>query len=98
MGSSSRMLRGISKGIGVSRMSFDCSGDGSLVRSFGLRIRPNVHVTVMNPAKYKGAAFVGLLVHFCSISSKGVYVSNGPVSRVSQRSLEGDFNVILRSA
>lgn len=96
--SPSKALISMGNTISVQGISFHCRTSGPLVGGFGLRARPNEHVTVMNPANYNGAAFVGLLVQFCSIANKDVSISKAPVASISERTLHKDCNVILRSA
>lgn len=90
-------LRRYRNGIEVRGMGFSCAGRGPLVAGFSLSIGDNDRVTVINPANYNGAAFVGLLVEFCSASDNGVDVSNISVVSVAHSGLEGYCKVILRS-
>lgn len=91
-------LVSVSKGIGMRSISFSCLPNRRLVRSFGLRMGPKRHVTVIKPAKYKGAALVGLLVHFCSMGTKGVGMRSVSVHRVAEGDLHTKCKVILRRA
>lgn len=84
--------------VGLRGISFDCIPSGGLVRGLGISIYDNVQITVMNPANYNGAALVGLLVGFCSISTNDVDISKVSCNYVGIGSLHSSFKVILRSA
>lgn len=91
-------MRGLRKGIRFRRMHFKCGRSGVVVGSFSTSIGRNRGVTVINPAKTKGAAVVGLLVHFCSIGKNSVGVSKRSIQSFGEDRLHRVFKVILRSA
>lgn len=80
-------------------MIFHCRpSNHGVLGLISLRIRPNDAITLINPANTNGAAVVGLLSHFCSITRNSIAVSNRSIHSIALRSLHQRVNIVLRSA
>lgn len=91
-------LGGVGKSMTLGGICFNCHPRGAVLGKISLRTPTKGGVTLMNTAKTKGAAVLGLLPHFFSVRSKRVAVSGRPVSQVRHGDLHHSVTVILRSA
>lgn len=83
-------------GIRFSRIDFNCSSRGPMLRGVSLLVRPYRAITLIKHSNSNGSALIGLLFHCFSPGDKQVLVSKSSVQQLSIANCHRQLTVIRR--